>query len=232
MFGLRDVFLRPRYRLSPSGRSARDLCVAAGAGLVAAAFVLHHWTAATPGPVPVNDGKLADRLAFEQEVVPTRETRIFDTVAMFSQLPAEPAPWSEAAVPTLPPMPVRVAHDAASRPAQMPRLVVSQATPSKPAAARPPARPPADLGPKPGQSASSQGPAAARREPLRVAGWSLPGSQFLPTGRDAVRVVSFVGTKAVDLGSGTADVVQSGASVVGDALSSAGRRVAGTIGLE
>lgn len=228
MVGMRQGFMRGFGRFDASRRAVRDVILAALAGTAAAALVFH--SAPQPiGAVPPAGSKLVDRLAFEQEVVPVRDTRIFDTVAMFSKLPAEPAAWAEEPVPTLRALPVQAPLRTAA--AIIPRLVVASAEVTPRAVqARPPARP-TDLGRKAATPTLVQDEEESR-EVIRLVGWSVPGSQYLPTGRDAVVTVSAVGRGAAALGHGASNAVRSGASAVGDVLSSAGRSVTSVLSFD
>ena len=164
-------------------------------------------------PVLVADGKHGDRLAFsggDETEIPVRESRIYDTIAMFAQPQAEPRAWSEA--------PVRATvAEAGIRPVAL-RPVAPQRLASRPLEGRP-LRMAASEPPR---------PAARAREASQVAvfGWNIPGSQHLPSGRDAVRAFDRVGNGAVALGSGTVQVV----SNVGGGVARAGSAIADTFG--
>ena len=169
-------------------------------------------------------GKHVDRLAFsgDEADIPVREARIYDTIAMFAQPRTEPRPWSEAPVPAtvqeagIRPMPLR--------PVAMPRLAAAEA------ARRPDAARPARIA-----AADHVRPVQANRdlsEPVRVFGWTVPGSEHLPTRRDAAHVLGKVGDGAVAVGSGTANLVSRSATAVGTGLASAKTALAETLGLD
>lgn len=216
----------------PRHAPLRTLAVAAGAALVSGLgwFVLS--SLAVP-PVPEAtpsqlDGKISDRLSFVEEDVPVRQTRIYDTLAMFSMNTAEAQPWSERRVPTLAALDAGAGTAKVKAPA-MPRMVVAERSP-----ARHPALPPS----RPMELASATtiipvrivAPSEPEREPVRLLGWNLPGSQHLPTRKDAVKTAELIGDKAVKVGSGTASLVTGAASVVGETVSSVGSAVAETVG--
>lgn len=188
-------------------------------GLVAVA-------ARDPGaPVPVlPDGKFVDRLAFVEEDVPVRDTRVYDTVSMFATLSVEPVAWSDVPAPaaSADTMPVR-STALAPRPhaAALPRMVMVAREPvRRVAAALPPAKPsglpPVTLAMAAGRPASSE---ETDPEPIRLVGWSVPGSQHLPGRRDAAKVASLVGERASAIGTGAADLVADGADAIGGAMS-------------
>lgn len=179
------------------------------------------------------DGKISDRLSFVEEDVPVRLTRIYDTLAMFSMTASEAQPWSERRVPTLAALDAGPGAAKAKAPT-MPRMVVAERAPPR-NQALPPSRPTqlaaAATAPiVPVRAAAPTAPAEPSREPVRLFGWGVPGSQYLPGRRDAVKTAELIGTQAAKVGSGTAAFATDAASAVGDTVSSVGSTVAETVG--
>ena len=206
--------MAPNFRLSSMlhGVPARLGAVL----LVAGVCGLSLWPRAEAPSVPPTltiDGKHGDRLAFsggDETEIPVRESRIYDTIAMFAQPQAEPRPWSEA--------PVRATvAEAGIRPVPL-RPVAPQRLASRPSEGRPM------------RMASSEPPRPVARgreaSPVTVFGWNIPGSQHLPSGHDAARAFDRVGNGAVALGSGTVQAV----SNVGGGVVRAGSAIADTLG--
>ena len=170
-------------------------------------------------PTLAMDGKHGDRLAFsggDETEIPVRESRIYDTIAMFAQPSAEPRAWSEA--------PVRATvAEAGIRP-----VTLRPTPPQRLAAARAGEAKPMRLA-----SSEPKLPSAKAREPqpVSVFGWSIPGSQHLPDGRDAAHALDRVGNGAVALGSGTIQAVSTTASSLGSGVSRARGAIADTLGL-
>lgn len=174
-------------------------------------------------PALALEGKHLDRLAFagDETDIPVRESRIYDTIAMFAQPQAQPRAWSESAVAAtvqeagIRPIP--------SRPLPAPRLAVAKPDTARPDTARPI------------RTASAEPRGAAKAQdsgrPLNVLGWDLPGSEYLPSRGDAARVATKVGDRATALGTGTARVVSRTATALGDGVASAGNALADTLGL-
>lgn len=172
------------------------------------------------------EAKLSDRLSFVDEDEPVRRARIFDTLAMFSRPSLESSPWSERRVPTLAsldPGPLSMR----SRPT-MPRMVAAERAQARPQTA-PPHRP-VELAAASVQQGSVPAAAEPPREPLSVLGWTVPGSQHLPTRRDAASTAALIGDKAKRIGTGTATMVSDAASAVGDSVAAVGSAVAETVG--
>lgn len=194
-------------------------------GASVAVFGLVTIAARDPGPpVPVlPDGKFVDRLAFVEEDVPVRDTRVYDTVSMFATLSVEPAAWSDIPAPAAiaDPVPVRSAALAPRMPAAaLPRMVVAAREPPRRAPATPPAKPfglaPVTMAAVTGRPASAE---ETEPQPIRLVGWSVPGTQHLPGRRDAAKVASLVGNRAAAIGNGAADLVADGAEAIGGAMS-------------
>ena len=215
-----------------SRRFTRDVIVAAAAaGIGALAFSALMFTGEAPRQRA--EAKLTDRLSFIQEEVPVRETRIYDTLAIFAEPQGEAGPWSDRPVPL-----VKVAEVSPTSTTveggKLPRMASGEARGSRHAGALPSARPIQIA--STASAASAQADAPARepstqpRGPLRVFGWSVPGTQVLPTRKDAFTAVARIGDAAVEIGSGTVDVVGGTASSVGRTVTSLGGNLAESIG--
>lgn len=181
-------------------------------------------------------GKVADRLAFVEEDVPVRQTRIYDTLAMFALPQAQGSPWGAAEI-AIPQGPVRSRVAAA-----MPRMVEAEAPHAR--QVLPPVRPtqaefakaePAKAAPTakaaPVAIATASAPlpgersvewmaatASAEPSPIRILGLAVPGSQHLPSGRETMRGVASIGTKAKAIGTGTVATVGGAVSTATDAI--------------
>ena len=223
-----------RSRSVATRRFARDVIVSvaiAGVGTLSFSVLIH----SSEPPPPRGEAKLTERLSFVQEDVPVRETRIYDTLAMFAEPQGEPSPWSDKPLPFL-----KVADappaSTSSEAGRMTRMTAAEARGSRQLGVRPPARPIRSAEIPSALSAAAPPVAAARetpiqmREPVRVFGWSVPGTQVLPTRRDAFRAVARIGDAALEIGSGTVDVVGGTASSVGRTVTSLGGNVAESIG--
>lgn len=203
----------------------RGVPARAGTVMLLAAFGAWSLWPASQHPTPpllAIDGKHGDRLAFagDETHIPIREARIYDTIAMFAQPQVEPRAWSEAAVratmqeagikPTMP----RGEANAARR---APDTLMAASKPIRTAAAdaaRPKAQPKDEAA------------------PISLLGWNVPGSDYLPTRRDAARALDTVGNSAATVGVGTVRVVSRTASALGDGVMNAGSAIAGKLGLD
>lgn len=247
---IRFGFLVARGAMSgPSRRFARDVAASIVATGVAALAVAHFSEPSGPGLAKFDGAKLVDRLAsldraFVEETVPVRQTRIFDTLAMFSLPQAEPSGWSERPVqmarvaaeppPMLPAAPVSTP----AKPRGMPQMVTAAAEPGRHPAVLPPSRPaqiatavtspPGLLASAPADQPASEAP----RERLQLLGWRVPGTDLLPTRRDAGRAVASVGSGAAAVGTKAVTTVGDTAAGIGRAVSSAGSAVFAAIGLD
>lgn len=233
----------------PSWRFVRDVaasCVATG---VAALVVTHFSEPAGPELARSDGAKLVDRLAsldrgFVEETVPVRQTRIFDTLAMFSLPQVEPSGWSERPVQVakvaaeLPPMLPAAPVSTPAKPRGVPQMVTASAEPGRHPTVLPPSRPvqiaaaitsqPAALAPAPANGPLEDPP----RERLQVLGWQVPGTDLLPTRREAGRAVASVGSGAAAVGTKAVTTVSNTAVGIGRAVSSAGSAVFEAIGLD
>lgn len=210
------------------GMAALGIALASGLG-----WLVLSGPATPQGPEAQNaqpDGKISDRLSFVEEDVPVRLTRIYDTLAMFSMTASEAQPWSERRVPTLAALDAGSGTAKAKAPA-MPRMVVAERAPAR-SQALPPSRPTqlaAAIVPVRAAAPAAASPEPAR-EPVRLFGWGVPGSQYLPGRRDAVKTAELIGDQAAKVGSGTAALATDAASAVGDTVSSVRSTVAETVG--
>lgn len=160
-----------------------------------------HLYARNPAPEPVPLAKSAERLVFETEEVALRLTGGFDGLASFGLPFVEPTAWSETprlaeAAPAGAPAPVR--------PAQAERRVVAALPPSRPATvAVPHAAPSLDAATR--IETVAQAAPADRR--MRVFGLGLPGTEYLPTPREAVGHVASLGAVIASAGEAVGDAV-------------------------
>lgn len=218
--------IRPTDCPKPIRAGAGLGMLAALLGASAAVLGLAVFAARDPDrPVPMlPDGKFVDRLAFVEEDVPVRDTRVYDTVSMFASLSVEPAAWSDVPAPTgvVEAAPVRsMALAPRLHNASLPRILMVVREPVRHlAAALPPTKPsglsPVTLAAVIGQAASTE---ETDPQPIRLVGWTVPGSQHLPGRRDAAKVASLVGDRATAIGNGAADLVADGADAIGGAMS-------------
>jgi hypothetical protein len=197
---LRSVSQRP-WSVLPI-RFMRDVLASALAtGIATIAF--SHLTRETAAVQPVAvtpAGKVAERLDWNGGDAPDPSLRIAETVAMFSLPQADARTWSERSV-----QPVQQteapAPKAAPAKSGMPRIAEYEAKeqrrialpPSRPvtlAAADAPAASPASVKPEPRPA----------KEPIRVLGWSVPGTDLLPSDKDAADTVASVGGKVASVG--------------------------------
>lgn len=169
-------------------------------------------------------GKHADRLAFsgDESEIPVREARIYDTIAMFSQPQAEARPWS--AVPVS-----ATVQEAGIKPLRPTSTRVAAADAPRKAADIPAAKPLRAASIEPARVVQKRTDAP---DAVRVLGWEVPGSQHLPTRRDASQALDRIGSGASAVGSGTVKAVSRTASLLGDGVSRAGNAIAGTFGLD
>ena len=184
-----------------SVRFARDVAASVlAAGIVAVGFSHLSHEPSPPSGLP-HGAKNLDRLSWELEEVPTRNTRSFDSVAMFALPRVEPVAWTEGPMRlvALPAAPVKVAQ--------------AEREPRK-AAILPPSKPPFVVA----FAAHPSMPAAAQAEPetrsISVLGWAVPGTDFLPA------IVPTAGRE-----------VMGRVAALGDSVLGAGRAVAETVGL-
>ncbi|WP_375459598.1 hypothetical protein [uncultured Enterovirga sp.] len=217
---------------APRVRSLRFFTVAAlGTALASGLGWLALPDSAPRGaPAQLAAGKLSDRLSFAEEDVPVRQTRIYDTLAMFGMNTPEGQPWSERRAPTLAvldpdPIPAR------AKVPTMPRMVAAERAPVR-QPNLPPIRPVAlaSAATMPMPQVAAAEAVEPSREPIRLLGWDVPGSRHLPTRKDAARTAELIGDKAAKVGTGTASLVTGAASAVGDTVSSIGSTVAETVG--
>lgn len=220
-----------------SRRFARDVAASLVATGLGALALSHVGTVDPAAPPAAPAGKTSARLAalegsFVEENVPVRATRIFDTVAMFSLPQVEPATWNET--------PVQMARIVAEPPPVLP-AVRHRIVPQMVAAATQPVRP--DAGrlagvlplARPIRIASASPPSAfvdPHRDRIRVFGWAVPGTDLLPSRRDAKQAVASVGSGAATIGLKAIDTVGDTASGIGRAASSAGSAVLDAVGLD
>lgn len=190
-----------------SARFMRDVfasVLATGVATVAFSHLTHE---PTP-PARQAASKHPNRLTWEQEEVPTRVTRTYDSLAMFALPRVDATAWSEpsshAGLPRV---------EATLRSAQIER----RDEPPRKLAVRPPSRPvPASgtldaISPGPAQAAivADAGPP---RGGLHVFGWRVPGSDLVasvrvPDGRDALNRIAALGDEVVVAGSALAETV-------------------------
>jgi hypothetical protein len=166
--------------------------VATGVATVAFSNFSHDPAPAQPLAV-TPAGKVAERLSWDGEEV-SNPLRIAETVAMFSLPQADARTWSErSAQPVQQPEPKaaktgvpRIAEYEAkqqhktSLPPNRPAVLASAEIPAAPAAARPEPQP--------------------AREQIRVLGWNIPGTDLLPSRKDALDTVTGVGGTVLALG--------------------------------
>lgn len=207
MVGPRLSPLRQFWSIT-STRFMRDVAaslLATGLATAAVSFAMRE-----PATQPsVHQGKFDERLAWQVENVPTRQTRVYDTLAMFALPQAEPRAWSVAA-----PASDKVAVLAPASPvrdrgqASVPSIVQAEAGPHRTAtdAVLPPHRPIVLARAEPPTSIQ-QRPASPEevRQPVRVLGWNVPGSDLLPSRHGALQKVAALGTRALSFGGDVAD---------------------------
>ncbi|NNM75236.1 hypothetical protein [Enterovirga aerilata] len=148
--------------------------------------------------------KTLDRLTWEVEDVPTRATRIYDSLAMFALPQVEPSAWSE-----------KPGQSDAVRPNGAPRTAQIDRTEreTRRLAALPPSRPAELEQPLPTVEPQPAVLASARTESrgFRLLGWDVPGTDvipaILPDGREVARKTAALGDKVIDLGSRLAGTV-------------------------
>ena len=213
---------------TPAMRSVlrRGAVLALPVGLLAigtVAMLPRHDAPALPGAGLL--GKVSDRLAFVGEDVPTREGRIFDTLATFALPVAAASGWSDAPTPTLAVV-SRTAdttrlQTAKRGSAALPRMAQAEAEVAR-VPALPPSRP---IRPAEAAAAEPQPVVAAAEAPadVRLLGVRVPGTGHLPSGRATLRKVADLGEKAAELGIGTA-------AALGNGVADMGRSVAGAVG--
>lgn len=220
---------KPRLPVPLRGAPSRFAAVLlVGAAVAGGVWGHTAWRSDRGGETPASfalAGKQPDRLFSGDETeIPVREARIYDTIAMFSQPQAEARPWSQAPVSA-------TAQEAGIRPA-----VLRPVAMPKLAAAEPSRKAPDTAAAKPQRVAALESAARGARakaeasEPVRLLGWSVPGSQHLPSRKDAGRALDKVGDGAAAVGSGTVKVVSRTASALGNGVASAGNAIASTFG--
>lgn len=219
-----------RHDMSTTARSgttrlARDMGLAGFIGLSAALATMVPWPSKEAAVVDGQAGKRLDRLAFEApEDVPVRQTRIYDSLAMFARPSAEPTPWSEAVPPVLP----AAAEPGRSEKASRPAIAAVPAESSRRDLVLPPARPASVATIRRFEPAPAAEP---ERSPVRIAGWAIPGTQYLPDREDASAVLGFVDDGARLLGVGAVRLARDGVDTIDRSVSRVGRSVAGAIRL-
>lgn len=185
-----------------SARFVRDVSaslVATGLATLAFSHLRHEPPPAAPGTPP----KFTERLTWEEESVPTRASRSYDSVAMFALPKVEPAAWSEpghSAPRTTAGPPVRTLHS--ERPDRESRKVVA-VPPSRPAALVLSASAPRDPVP-----VGTVAQAEAGQGGIQVFGWRLPGTDMvpavLPAARGALDRMGSLGDEIVGAGAALA----------------------------
>jgi hypothetical protein len=119
---------------------------------------------------------------------------------MFSLPQADARTWSERSVQPVPQAEPASAKAAPAKSA-MPRIAEYEAK-QQPKAALPPSRPvtiAASETPVTPAIVAKPEPRPAK-EPIRVLGWSVPGTDLLPSGKDAADTVASVGGKVASVG--------------------------------
>lgn len=204
-------------------RFVRDVLasvVAAGVAAVAFSSLSHDPSPAEPAAV-TPAGKVAERLGWDGEET-SNPLRIAETVAMFSLPQADARTWSEriaapapqpelakpaakSAVPRIADYEAKQQHRAALPPS---RPVVVAEAPSARVVAKPETRPAKD----------------SIKEPVKVLGWNVPGSDLLPSGKDAVGMVASIGGAVLAVGQKAISLPGKVASVPGAVAETVGWR--------
>lgn len=216
-----DVRLRSKWSWSvlPT-RFLRDVFASVLATGIASVGVSHLMREPAPvQPVAVTPaGKVAGRLAWESDDLQDRSLRIAETVAMFSLPQADARSWSERSVAPARHQDTITAKPVSAKAGAMPQIAQIEVRQHR---MTPPSRP---IVP-----ASAEMPVAAAAQPephkeaIRVLGWSVPGSDLLPSGRDALDTVA-------SLSDAVASVGKTAGSLPGK-VASLGSAVAETVGL-
>lgn len=173
-----------KLRDAATRRFAREIGASVLATIIGGALISHA-TRQDPAPVPatVKTGeRLASMMVPERVVimhdVPTPVAAAIGTATPASAMPASvmPAALRPAVQASLPVIPVRAT-----------RLAETGQRRVTPVVAVPPVRPADRL------ALAEADIAVVAREPVRIFGWSVPGSDLLPTGAEAVQSVAEVG---------------------------------------
>jgi hypothetical protein len=141
-------------------------------------------------------GKVAERLDWQAGDAPDPSLRIAETVAMFSLPQADARTWSERSVQPVQPAEATPAKSTPAKSA-MPRIAEYEAKEQR-RMSLPPSRPVT--------LAVAEAPAPAKpeprpiKEPIRVLGWGVPGTDLLPSGKEAVDTVASLGGKVASVG--------------------------------
>jgi hypothetical protein len=182
--------------VSPT-RFLRDVFASVLATGIASVAFSHLMREPTPvQPVVVTPaGKVAGRLAWEADDLQDRSLRIAETVAMFSLPQADARSWSERSVAPAKQQDPVPAKPVSAKAVAMPQIAQIEARQHK---MTPPSRPVVLA------SAEMPGTVAAKpephKEPIRVLGWSVPGSDLLPSGQDALGAVAVIGDTVASVG--------------------------------
>ena len=229
----------PRIWPRHAGGVAASVAVTAVGAVIVAAVAIQPKTPDT-GAV----GKMAQRLsyqddAFVEEDVPVRRTRVYDALAMFALPQTEPAAWSDRPAPVVAVLEPASRPAASERPRLVPRMVSAAAAdphrmtllpPSRPDRLAVAARPSAVVAAAEPPTAAPAG--APAREPVRILGWALPGTQYLPGRSDASHAASVAGGAVVSVGGRAADTIGETAARLGSAARSVGSTLVETVGLD
>jgi hypothetical protein len=193
--------LRTRSKLSwpvSSTRFIRDVLASVVATGVATVVFSNLMREPAPvQPVAVTPaGKVAERLAWDGEEV-SNPLRIAETVAMFSLPQADARTWSERSL-----APVRQAELAPAKPvaakAGVPRIAEIEDKQRK--MALPPNRPVVVAEAPVAPTIVAKPETRPVKEPIKVLGWNVPGSDLLPSGKDAIDTVAYVGGTVLAIG--------------------------------
>jgi hypothetical protein len=191
--------LRTRSSLSwpiSTTRFMRDVLASVVAtGVVTVAFSNFSHDPTPVQPLAVTPaGKVAERLSWDGEEV-SNPLRIAETVAMFSLPQADARTWSERSA-----APMQQAEPKAAK-TGVPRIAEYEAK-QQHKTSLPPARPvvlaSVEIPAAPAIAAKPEPQPA--REQIRVLGWNIPGTDLLPSRKDALDTVAGVGGTVLALG--------------------------------
>ena len=215
--------LRTRSRLSwpvSSTRFMRDVLasvVATGVATVAFSNLSHDPAPAQPVAV-TPAGKVAERLGWNGEEM-SNPLRIAETVAMFSLPQADARTWSERSAQLIQQAEPKAAKTGVPRIAEYETKQQHKTSlpPSRPVAlalAEMPVAPAVVVKPEPHPA----------REPIRVLGWNVPGTDLLPSGKDALDTVASLGGKVASVGKAAGTLTGKVASLPGAVAETVGWR--------
>ena len=191
-----------------SARFMRDVAASLVATAIvtgAVAYLKHRPDAPAAEPAPA---KLAERLGPAGSEAGDRSLMIFETLALFAPTARDAGIAGQPIASATPVLPAAQATARAPLAARSldpaPRRFVAALPPSRPADLVTRAAPPERVASAAVEPATAS---SARREPLRVLGWSVPGSEHMPRPEDLATAAGHLGGQVTSVAANLGGVV-------------------------